>query len=77
MSKMIAIRIDDAVLANVDRERRRSQLSRAATIKEALALWLQKRRHDEAVKRDQEGYRRKPVKKGEFSSVLGVQTWPK
>jgi hypothetical protein len=77
MSKMIAVRLQDEMLSVVDHERKRAGLTRAAAINEALRLWVDKRKYDEAVRRDQDGYRRHPVAKDEFELVLGAQTWPK
>jgi hypothetical protein len=65
------------MLSQVDRERKRAGLSRAAAINEALELWVAKRRHEQDVRRDQEGYERHPVAEGEFEFVLGTQRWPK
>jgi metal-responsive CopG/Arc/MetJ family transcriptional regulator len=77
MSKMIAIRLQDDVLSRVDQERKRAGLSRAAAVSQALQLWVAKRQYEEAVRLDQEGYRRHPVDKDEFEPVLGAQSWPK
>jgi Arc/MetJ-type ribon-helix-helix transcriptional regulator len=77
MSKMIAVRLQDEMLSVVDHERKRAGLTRAAAVNEALRLWIDKRKYEEAVRRDQEGYRRHPVGKDEFESVLGAQTWPR
>ncbi len=77
MSKLIAIRIDEALLAGVERQRKRAHLTRAAAIKQALVLWLERRQYDEAVRRDQSGYERHPVEEDEFAAVLGAQVWPK
>jgi predicted transcriptional regulator len=77
MSKMTTIRLDDELLRDVDRQRRRAKLSRARVIHEALALWLERRRSEEAIKADQDGYDRHPVSDDEFGPVLGAQSWPK
>jgi len=77
MSKMIAVRLQEDLLERVDRERKRARLTRAAAINEALDLWLDRRRYDEAVRSDQLGYERHPVDADEFAPVLGAQTWPK
>ena len=77
MSKLIAVRLPDAVLSRVDQERRRAGLSRAAAIHAALDLWIRTRRSDDAVRRDQEGYDRQPVRPDEFEPVLGAPRWPK
>jgi Arc/MetJ-type ribon-helix-helix transcriptional regulator len=77
MSRLIAVRLQDEMLSRVDRERKQAGLTRAAAINEALRLWIEKRQFEEAVRRDQEGYERHPVRKDEFEAVLGAQTWPK
>jgi hypothetical protein len=77
MSKLVAVRLDDRLLEGVDRECRRTRLSRAAAVKEALQLWLVRRRFEEAVRKDHAGYAEHPVQPDEFGPVLGAQTWPK
>jgi hypothetical protein len=77
MSKLIAIRLKDDLLEDIDRARRLGGLTRAAVMNEALALWIEQRRYREAVRRDQDGYSRKPVAAEEFRAVLGAQRWPK
>jgi metal-responsive CopG/Arc/MetJ family transcriptional regulator len=77
MSQMIAVRLQEGLLEQVDAERRQAGLSRAATIAEALRLWIDRRRYEEAVRRDQEGYARRPVKADEFEPLLGAQAWPR
>ena len=77
MSRMIAVRLQEAMLSRVDRERKRAGLTRAAAINEALLLWVEKRQYEEAVGRDQHGYERHPVQEEEFESILGAQIWPK
>ncbi len=77
MSRLIAVRVPDAMLSRVDRERRRAGLTRAAAINAALELWIHTRQYEEAVRRDHEGYERHPVSKEEFEPVLGAQKWPK
>lgn len=77
MSKLIAVRIDDRVLRDVDRARRRSKTPRAKIIHEALEEWLARQREKELVRRDQEGYARMPVGVDEFEPLLSAQAWPK
>ena len=77
MSKMIAVRLDDELLMRIDDQRRRAGLSRAAVISEALEMWAARRQYEEAVRRDQEGYRKHPVTDEEFGALLGAQQWPK
>jgi len=77
MSKLLAIRIDEDLLAEIDRERRQVGLTRARAVKQALSLWMEQRRYQEAVRRDRQGYETHPVKEEEFGPVLGAQTWPR
>ena len=74
---MIAVRLQDEILARVDQERKRDGLTRAGAVNEALRLWVDKRRYDEAVRRDQAGYLRHPIEEDEFLPLLGAQPWPK
>ena len=77
MSQLVAVRLDEPLLADVDRERHRRRMTRAAAVKEALRFWVERRRHEAAVRRDQEGYQRHPVGDDEFSALIGAQTWPR
>jgi metal-responsive CopG/Arc/MetJ family transcriptional regulator len=77
MSKLLAVRLQEDLLARVDSERRRAGISRTAAIADALRLWVEKRQYEEAISRDQEAYEKRPVKRDEFASILGAQTWPK
>ncbi len=76
MSQMIAVRLDEGLVAQVDRERAPRRISRARVIEEALKLWVERQRLEEAIRREHEAYARRPVRKGEFSPVLGAQVWP-
>lgn len=77
MSRLVAIRLQEKMLSQVDRERKRAGLTRSAAVNEALQLWVDKRQYEEAVRRDHEGYQRYPVRDDEFEGILGAQTWPK
>jgi Arc/MetJ-type ribon-helix-helix transcriptional regulator len=77
MSRMITVRLGESLIDEVDHERRRDGLSRAQAIQNALELWLRRRRLEEAVRREHEGYARHPVTPDEFGPVLGAQVWPK
>ena len=77
MSSMVTVRLDDELLAAVDQERKADGLPRARVIKEALALWIERRRIKEAVLRHRDGYRRHPVRDEEFRPLLQAQRWPK
>ena len=77
MSRMIAVRLDEQLLARVDRERRKRKISRARAVHEALADWVARRRLADAVREEAEAYGRQPVTDDEFAPVLGAQQWPK
>jgi len=74
---MIAVRLDDSLVSEFDRERRRKRLTRTGAIRDALALWMQRQRLEADMRRDREGYARRPVAVDEFGPVLGAQRWPK
>jgi Arc/MetJ-type ribon-helix-helix transcriptional regulator len=73
---MISVRLQEEMLSQVDEERERAGLSRAAAIIEALQLWVAKRKYADAVRSDQEGYERHPVGEDEFAPILEAQVWP-
>lgn len=75
MSRLVAVRIDDDLLARVDRERRRRGLTRARAIHEALGGWVARERFVDAVREEAEAYGRHPVTEDEFGPVLGTQRW--
>ena len=77
MSKLIAVRLDDKLLARVDRERRRRGVTRARAVHEALASWVARERFAEGVREEAEAYGRHPVTDDEFGPILGAQRWSK
>lgn len=77
MSKMIALMLDEDVLRHVDRERRRFGLSRARVVQEALEMWIERRRLEEAISLDESGYKPCAVRSGKTPAVLGSQLWLK
>lgn len=77
MSKMIAVRLDEHLLADVDRERKRVRASRARVVHQALAAWVQHQRTAAAIRREHDAYDRKPVRADEFGPVLRAQRWPR
>jgi len=77
MSRMIALRLDEALVREVDRERRRGGLSRAEVIRRALELWIRRQSLEREMEREHAGYAKHPVGAQEFTSVLGAQVWPK
>ncbi len=74
---MYRVRIEDGLLARVDRERRRRGVTRARAVHEALASWVARERLAEAVREEAEAYAKHPVAADEFGGVLGAQRWTK
>ena len=77
MSRMIAVRVDEALVKELDRECRRGGLSRAEVIRRALELWIRRQSLEREIEREHAGYAKHPVRAEEFSSVLGARAWPK
>jgi metal-responsive CopG/Arc/MetJ family transcriptional regulator len=77
MTKTIAVRVDDRLLRAVDAAREADHQGRSDIVREALELWLKRRKLAVKVLRHRKGYARRPVAADEFSAVLGAQQWPK
>ena len=77
MSHMVAVRLDERLLARVDDERRRRGISRARAVQEALHFWLERGLLEEAIRHEHEAYARRPVRRSEFGPIIGAQVWPK
>jgi metal-responsive CopG/Arc/MetJ family transcriptional regulator len=73
MSRMIALRLDEALVKQVDRECRRGGLSRTEVVRRALELWIRSQSLEREIEREHAGYAKHPVAAEEFSSVLGAQ----
>ena len=52
-------------------------MTRARAVHEALAEWVARGRHADAVREEAQAYARHPVADDEFGPVLGAQRWPK
>jgi metal-responsive CopG/Arc/MetJ family transcriptional regulator len=77
MSKMIAIRLDEALLDALERQRKRAGLTRARAIREAVRSWIEHNEYEESIRREHEAYDRMPVTEDEFGPLLGKQRlWP-
>jgi Arc/MetJ-type ribon-helix-helix transcriptional regulator len=77
MTKPMTIRIENELLADMDRERRRRRVSRSDVVREGIHLWLDRLRTEEAIRLDREGYEKHPIREDEFGPVLRAQRWPK
>jgi Arc/MetJ-type ribon-helix-helix transcriptional regulator len=77
-SKLLAVRVDEALLAEIDRERkRRRPASRSQAVREGLTLWVERRRLEEAIEQHRVAYARAPATADEFGAILAAQRWPK
>lgn len=69
--------MDESLLKALDQGiKERSVAGRSEAIREAVREWLKKRTLEKKIRKEIEGYRKRPIKSDEFSSLLSVQGWP-
>lgn len=68
--------LDPSLVTHVDRAAARLGLTRSAFTRRALREALERLRVQALEQRHREGYRRKPVRPGEFDLPESEQTWP-
>ena len=68
--------LEPELVAAVDRAARRLGVTRSAFTRRALRLAVEGIRVQELERRHREGYRRKPVRRGEFDGWTSEQAWP-
>jgi metal-responsive CopG/Arc/MetJ family transcriptional regulator len=68
--------LDPALVTRVDKAARRLGLTRSAFTRRALTESLERLRQRELEDRHRAGYRRKPVRRGEFDRWQSEQMWP-
>ena len=73
--RTIQMTLDEELVARVDRVTRRMRISRSAFARHALREALRGLRTRALEKRHRDGYRRKPVRRGEFSDWETEQAW--
>jgi metal-responsive CopG/Arc/MetJ family transcriptional regulator len=73
--RTVQMRLEDELIDEVDAAARRAKTTRTAFTRAALRAALEKARIAQLVREDQAGYRRKPIKPGEFD-VSDDDTWP-
>jgi len=73
--KTVQMTLDEDLVLAVDKAAKRTGTTRSAFAREALRSALKKIRVSELERKHREGYRRKPVKPGEFSVWEGEQVW--
>ena len=74
--KTVQMTLDEDLIAEVDRAVRKLKTSRSAFARQALRAALNRLVEREKERRQIEGYRRKPVRRGEFDVWEREQVWP-
>lgn len=74
--KTVQMTLEPALVLAVDRAARRLGVTRSAFTRQALRAALARLRSEARDRRDREGYRRKPVRRGEVADWLSEQVWP-
>lgn len=75
--KTVQITLDEDLITTVDTVVKKLGASRSAFMRDALRSALEQLRVKELERKHREGYRKKPVKKGEFDLWEQEQAWSK
>jgi metal-responsive CopG/Arc/MetJ family transcriptional regulator len=73
--KTVQMTLDENLIASVDKVAKRLGTTRSAFTRQALKIALREVRINELEQKHREGYKRKPVKKGEFEDWEAEQVW--
>ncbi len=73
--KTVQMTLDEDLVMAVDKVAKRLGTTRSAFTRRALRAAIEKTRIDELERKHREGYRRKPVKRGEFGDWESEQVW--
>ena len=74
--RIVQMTLDPGLVDRVDRAARRLGQSRSGFARKALQDALDRLQERQLEERHREGYRRKPVKRGEFDKWVKEQVWP-
>jgi len=74
--KTVQMTLDPALVTHVDRAAKRLGLTRSAFTRRALREALERLQLEALEARHREGYRRKPVWRGEVEAWRSEQVWP-
>lgn len=74
--KTVQMTLDERLVAQVDRAVRKLKTTRSAFARQALRSALDRLTEMEKERRHAEGYRRRPVRRGEFDVWESQQVWP-
>ncbi len=73
--KTVQMTLDENLIASVDKVAKRLGTTRSAFTRQALKTALWEVRINELERKHREGYKRKPVKRGEFKNWEAEQVW--
>ena len=73
--KTVQMTLDEDLITSVDRIAKRLGTTRSAFTRQALKAAIKEVRISELERKHREGYKRKPVKHGEFSDWEPEQIW--
>jgi metal-responsive CopG/Arc/MetJ family transcriptional regulator len=73
--KTVQMTLDENLIVSVDKVAKRLGTTRSAFTRQALKTALREVRTNELERKHREGYKRKPVKWGEFEDWESEQVW--
>ena len=73
--KTVQMTLDENLIASVDKVAKHLGTTRSAFTRQALKRALREVRINELERKHREGYKRKPVKRGEFEDWEAEQVW--
>jgi metal-responsive CopG/Arc/MetJ family transcriptional regulator len=73
--KTVQMTLDENLIASVDKVAKRLGTTRSAFTRQALKTALREVRMNELEQKHREGYKRKPIKRGEFTDWETEQVW--
>lgn len=68
--------LEPELVEEVDRVARRLRVTRSAFTRQALRAAIDRLRVEELERRHEAGYRKRPVRRGEFDAWVREQVWP-
>jgi metal-responsive CopG/Arc/MetJ family transcriptional regulator len=74
--RTIRVTLDEELLASVDKAAKRLNITRSAFTRQALCEAVHRLTAAELEDKHREGYKRRPVQKGECDIWQSEQTWP-
>jgi metal-responsive CopG/Arc/MetJ family transcriptional regulator len=74
--KAVQVVLDEELLSATDKEARRAKINRSELVRIALREYLRKKRIHEIRERDCAGYKRFPIRPGEFDAFDKIAAWP-